>query len=189
MLDCLAARLFKHHIFNLHKAYCRASLIFVELHRNVFYGFLILGYHNMLKRIYSASCLFDFGRHKLARLFDLGKTQHIRHYIRQRFYRRIKVGRRKRKAVRIYIVFIGGFKLGIKNGKHYAHHVFFADVKAHFLRRHHKSNIKGGVAHNRARQSHMPVRLLYALLHLAAQFLVFSYKVEETAHQLILLVF
>ncbi len=65
------------HILHLHKSDLGASLVLIQLRRNIFDICLRLGDEDMLECIHEAPCLFDLCSHELAAFLNLRKLHHV----------------------------------------------------------------------------------------------------------------
>ena len=65
--------LLQHHILHLHQADLRASLIFIQLHRDIFDIFARLRNNYVFQRIDSPARFLDLGCHELAGFLCLGQ--------------------------------------------------------------------------------------------------------------------
>ena len=74
-------RLLYHHVLDFHKAGKVSALVFTELHGYNFNCVFKLRNHGVFKRVYTASCLFDFFGKHLRALFRFGKAQKVGHSI------------------------------------------------------------------------------------------------------------
>ena len=80
--------LLQHHVFHFHQPDLCASLIFIQLHCDIFDICLQIRDHHMLQRVNPATGFFNLSSHQLTGFFDLRQLEHIRKkdvYKRQAF--------------------------------------------------------------------------------------------------------